>query len=758
MDGNRSRVKDRSGRNGAPLTVARLAAHRRLPAAFLASLGLHDLRQGGVGIPYYGPSGEDIEIKRRTHLSAKEGSYWPKGRPLAAYGLWKLGEAGRAGFLILVEGESDTWTLWHHGLPGLGLPGANTVKSTLAKEHLDGIGKLYVCREPDRGGAQFVAGVVSRLGELDFTGRAFEVRMPDGIKDLSDLHIEDADAFCGRLQESIEASTPLTGAIASGVDEPPHWEEVLPLGGDDVTPEFPTELLPDGLRAWVEAEAQALQVPADLPACLTLAIAGAGLAGKIRAGPRQGWTEPLNLFTVVSLPPGERKSRVFADALAPVQEAEGRAQEDMQATIAEKASEHRVLENKLKVLEAKAAKGEDPTEAAGYKQEAKQLARELAAHQVPDPPQYYCDDVTPEMLGKLLARQGGRMLQASAEGTAFEIVKGRYSETANFDVYLKGHAGDPLRNDRISREQDNADQPALSVALAVQPDVLESLAEQPSLRGRGFLARFLYSIPQSRVGHRAIAPPPVPPLVTKGYRQLMTQLWELSGGTDAAGRPAPQWLFYAPEADAALRAFERWLEPQLARGEELSYLSDWAAKLAGAIVRISGVFHVVSALAEGRPWQTAIGLETVESAIRLGRDYMLPHALAAFGQMGADPRTELARQILDGLARTCECYESNKCAPPTVSRREIHQRHRTRTRFKTVEELEPVLSLLTQLGWLAPVVTRRNTGGRRFGPSYWINPAIQTYRARKSAPCTHYSHNTHKSAEDEPGDAWEGAE
>ena len=70
------------------------------------------------------------------------------------------------------------------------------------------------------------------------------------------------------------------------------------------------------------------------------------------------------------------------------------------------------------------------------------------------------------------------MLLASAEGTAFEIAKGRYSETANFDVFLKGHAGDPLRVGRISRDSEAVNSPALSCALAVQPDVISGLAEQ----------------------------------------------------------------------------------------------------------------------------------------------------------------------------------------------------------------------------------------------------------------------------------------
>jgi hypothetical protein len=194
--------------NGLPLTVAALAEAKHLPAEFLRELGLHDLPQGGVGIPYYGPTGEEIAVKRRSALKATEGSYWPKGTPLTAYGQWRLGDAAKAGFLIVVEGESDCWVLWHRGLPALGLPGANTTK-VLLHEHVEAIGTIYVHREPDRGGAAFVEGVRVRLSVLGFEGRAFELRMPDGIKDPADLHVADSQQFFSRLEDAIRASTPL---------------------------------------------------------------------------------------------------------------------------------------------------------------------------------------------------------------------------------------------------------------------------------------------------------------------------------------------------------------------------------------------------------------------------------------------------------------------------------------------------------------------------------------------------------------------
>jgi hypothetical protein len=48
---------------------------------------------------------------------------WPKGRSLAAYGSWRTQAAREFEHAYIVEGETDAWTIWHHGLPCLGLPG-----------------------------------------------------------------------------------------------------------------------------------------------------------------------------------------------------------------------------------------------------------------------------------------------------------------------------------------------------------------------------------------------------------------------------------------------------------------------------------------------------------------------------------------------------------------------------------------------------------------------------------------------------------
>ena len=49
---------------------------------------------------------------------------WRKGLKPCLYGLWRLDHACTAGYVVIGEGESDCHTLWQHGIPAVGLPGA----------------------------------------------------------------------------------------------------------------------------------------------------------------------------------------------------------------------------------------------------------------------------------------------------------------------------------------------------------------------------------------------------------------------------------------------------------------------------------------------------------------------------------------------------------------------------------------------------------------------------------------------------------
>jgi hypothetical protein len=180
-----------------------LARDKALPANFLANLGLKNIHRG-VQIPYRLTDRTLAPRHRiRTALAAKKGSLWTMGAGvIVPYGLWHLEEARKAGFLVLVEGESDCWTLWFHTLPCLGLPGADTA-GKLEAAYLAGINRIYVIREPDDGGTTFVTGVAKRLNEIGWTGIASQVVL-DGAKDPNELHKQKPDGLKEAFQHALD--------------------------------------------------------------------------------------------------------------------------------------------------------------------------------------------------------------------------------------------------------------------------------------------------------------------------------------------------------------------------------------------------------------------------------------------------------------------------------------------------------------------------------------------------------------------------
>jgi hypothetical protein len=115
------------------LTLDEFATAKKLPKDYLGKRGVIQLVDGGVGIQYKDDNGNVVALKKRTHVIAKKGSFWPKGVPHMAYGIEHLSAARFQRHLILVEGETDQLSLDHAGFPALGIPGADATKTIEAR-------------------------------------------------------------------------------------------------------------------------------------------------------------------------------------------------------------------------------------------------------------------------------------------------------------------------------------------------------------------------------------------------------------------------------------------------------------------------------------------------------------------------------------------------------------------------------------------------------------------------------------------------
>jgi replicative DNA helicase len=350
------------------------------------------------------------------------------------------------------------------------------------------------------------------------------------------------------------------------------WEPAIPVGAAGEVPAFPVEVLPGWLAEYVAAVATATQTPPDLAGMLALAVLATVAAGAVEVEPRPGWREPLCLFVAVGMDAGTRKSSVFTALTRPVADFERDQAAAALPSITETATLRRIAEQAAAAAEAAASKA--PADLQEERQ-AEAIARAAGAANliVPPLPRWLVDDATPEALAGLLATYG-RIALLSPEGDVFDQMAGRYNQQAgpNLSVYLKGHAGDLLKVDRRGRPPEYVERPCLTIGLTVQPEVLQGLASRPGFRGRGLLARFLYSLPASLVGRRQAGAPPVPAAVADRYTlELQALAASLTAPADNHG---PVLLALDQEAAELLLGFERDLEPRLAAGSgDLAHLA-----------------------------------------------------------------------------------------------------------------------------------------------------------------------------------------
>jgi replicative DNA helicase len=488
------------------------------------------------------------------------------------------------------------------------------------------------------------------------------------------------------------------------------WPEVVPFSRPLELPVFPTECLPEPLREFVRQEAAARQVPEDLPACIALGAVSAAASNKVRVAITPSLSEPLNLYVAVAAASGERKSPVFHDGMEPLERAERRMRLEAAPRLASLKARRDLEATRLKELTRLSAKGRNQAE----REDAEQAALDLAAHLTPEEfePRLIANDATPERVASLLGQNGGRLAISDGEGGGiFDTMDGRYSSNGapNFDIYLKGYSGDSHHVDRVNRSAEHVESPAITLVLAVQPEVIAGLGARTGMRGRGLLARPLYSFPRSLVGTRQFVDRGIDEHCLAAYGATIDRLLaiEASTGTHHALRMSPDakqlWIDVANQ-----------IESEQMAGGRLASISDWANKLAGRIARIAGCLHLAET-ETAEPWVSALSAHTLKSAISIGYGYFVPHALAAFSLMATDEQTARAQKILHWILRhDLKSFSLSDC-------RKVIFRD-----LKRSTDLLPATAILCDRGYIREISdSPAGKAGRPGSQQYGINPSLE---------------------------------
>ena len=235
------------------------------------------------------------------------------------------------------------------------------------------------------------------------------------------------------------------------------WEAVIPLEPSRSLDPFPTNCLPDVWRDWVLTTSATFQVPAELPALISLGVvsAAAAPAYSIAVDESRGWKEPLVIWTAAIAVPGSLKSRVVTQALEPLRgfmEMERQMWSDALSSANRFKSKGKdAVKKETNNTLFKLSETKDPLE-------RKRLQLRLGflkadnIDDFPASPEYAHEDITLEALTESRAEQG-KAAVISSEAGIFNVMSGMYSNDgqANLDATLKGYDAEPFSRKRVGK-------------------------------------------------------------------------------------------------------------------------------------------------------------------------------------------------------------------------------------------------------------------------------------------------------------------
>lgn len=199
---------------GDGVTVEQLALAKKLPVKFLKSLKVMNGKFDGkpaVVIVYQTEEGDTAVIRYRIKLKGKNNFRSRSGERQTLYGLQTLKDIREKKWVILVEGESDSWTCWYHNIPCLGVPGKTNWKKEWT-DYLKDLDAVFIWEEPDA--REFSLKILTDLPQARI------IIAPEGLKDISEAHI--AGKAIPALIEELKANA-LRGEQVKPDEELPDW-------------------------------------------------------------------------------------------------------------------------------------------------------------------------------------------------------------------------------------------------------------------------------------------------------------------------------------------------------------------------------------------------------------------------------------------------------------------------------------------------------------------------------------------------------
>lgn len=497
------------------------------------------------------------------------------------------------------------------------------------------------------------------------------------------------------------------------------WEEPVSIDRPTLAP-FPTHLLGTDLAVVADAVTEQVQVAPDIPAMIALSAISAAVGGRVQIRIRPGWSESSSLWTATVAGAGERKSAAEGPFSGALRRIERKLREEALPEIEDAEQALKIAQARLDEADKAAIKAKPDT----FKlkmDEAKLAKRELAElGPVPALPRILFGDITPAAMPVKAAQQDGRMAVIHSEGTLIKQMAGLYNNgTSDTGFALDAYDGKAMPVDRVGRDSIEMESAHLAIGLLVQPIILEQLGRKKDdeMLHNGFVHRFLYSFPTSRLGYQdprgsKAIPEELLDQLEQRLETLVRKLWKSS---------TVRTVTFTDEANEDMYVFQESLQERLRRGGDLHQMASWASKLPGKLARVAALLALYADPETGQ-----VTAAQFRNAVALA-PYFVTHARLCLDLMGANRDRQLmpARDVLEWLRRrkpeqitqpfsvrdAQRGVDGNAWGPDGVTSETVHD----------------AIQVLVDRGWVAPLPEEpRPEGqrGRRPSPKFLPHPLV----------------------------------
>ena len=486
------------------------------------------------------------------------------------------------------------------------------------------------------------------------------------------------------------------------MNEPMQWATPTPLrpNGTNLLP-FPVNALPPILGDMADAIATTTSTDVAMAGTSILSTVSYCFSGVYRMSAKRDHTEPLVLDALTVAEPSFKKSPVISMVKRPYIQFAHDWNENNKQDIFKSQAEYKLLKGKLEALEKKKDVTAD---------EIAKLQTELSNIPTSNFRRIVVDDITPESLVHQL-EENDTLLMISDEAGMLGNFSGRYSNNVpNLDLLLKSWNGETYISDRATRASIVLKKPYMSICLACQPYVFDSMINNSAFRGSGLIARFVYCFPVSNIGTRRYDTSPVPEDVVESYKKLIYKL--LNKKFNYHDENELYLHFDGKAYNEFVQYYNDYIEPQLVT--DMAFCKDWGGKYHGLILRLCGIIHCVKcSLNSVNPVEVRVDIDTFCNAVEIG-EYFREQAIYSYSLGDTDIGTVKAERVMNKIR----------------SKRIQHIRHNDLyklcrcTLFKNAADFGETMDMLEEYNYLRREKVEGANGNNKGGIMVFINPNI----------------------------------